>query len=28
VAERLGVGDVWLPPAHGARASVPRRSAV
>jgi len=28
VADRLGVGDVWLPPAHGARAPVPRRSAV
>jgi processive 1,2-diacylglycerol beta-glucosyltransferase len=28
VAECLGVGDVWLPPAHGAPAPVPRRSTV
>jgi hypothetical protein len=26
VAERVGVVPVWTPPAHGARAPVPRRS--
>ena len=28
IAERLGVGAVWTPPAHGARASVPRHEVV
>ena len=28
IAERLGVGEVWAPPAHGARASVPRHEVV